>query len=34
MAEAPHILIVEDQPSTAEMLTSYFESQGYEVARH
>lgn len=31
MAEAPHILIVEDQPSTAEMLTSYFESQGYKV---
>jgi PleD family two-component response regulator len=28
---APHILIVEDQPNTAEMLTSYFEAQGYEV---
>jgi len=28
---APHILIVEDQPSTAEMLTSYFETQGYKV---
>jgi len=27
----PHILIVEDQPNTAEMLTSYFEAQGYEV---
>lgn len=31
MAEAPHILIVEDQESTAEMLTSYFQAQGYEV---
>lgn len=29
--EAPHILIVEDQVNTAEMLTSYFESQGYRV---
>jgi PleD family two-component response regulator len=28
---APHILIVEDQPSTAEMLASYFETQGYKV---
>jgi CheY-like chemotaxis protein len=27
----PHILIVEDQPNTAEMLTSYFSAQGYEV---
>lgn len=27
----PHILIVEDQPTTADMLTSYFETQGYEV---
>jgi len=27
----PHILIVEDQPNTAEMLTSYFKAQGYEV---
>jgi len=26
-----HILIVEDEPNTAEMLTSYFEAQGYEV---
>ncbi len=31
MAEVPHILIVEDQANTAEMLTSYFEAQGYEV---
>lgn len=31
MAEVPHILIVEDQPNTAEMLTSYFQAQGYEV---
>lgn len=26
-----HILIVEDEPNTAEMLTAYFESQGYDV---
>ncbi len=26
-----HILIVEDEPNTAEMLVSYFEAQGYEV---
>ncbi len=31
MAAVPHILIVEDQANTAEMLTSYFEAQGYEV---
>ncbi|RLC67987.1 MAG: hypothetical protein DRI48_00850 [Chloroflexi bacterium] len=31
VAEAPHILIVEDQANTAEMLTSYFEAQGYKV---
>ncbi len=31
MAQVPHILIVEDQANTAEMLTSYFEAQGYEV---
>ena len=31
MTGAPHILIVEDQPSTAEMLASYFETQGYKV---
>jgi len=31
VAENPHILIVEDQPNTAEMLTSYFRAQGYEV---
>ncbi|MFQ6099755.1 MAG: response regulator [Anaerolineae bacterium] len=31
MAEAPHILIVEDQVNTAGMLTSYFEAQGYQV---
>ena len=31
VAAVPHILIVEDQPSTAEMLTSYFEAQGYKV---
>ena len=31
MAEAPHILIVEDQPETAEMLVSYFKTQGYRV---
>ncbi|RME36841.1 MAG: response regulator [Thermoflexia bacterium] len=28
----PHILIVEDEPNTAEMLTSYFQIQGYEVS--
>lgn len=27
----PHILVVEDQASTAEMLASYFGSQGYHV---
>lgn len=27
----PHILIVEDQPNTAEMLTSYFKAQGYHA---
>jgi len=31
VAEVPHILIVEDQANTAEMLTSYFEAQGYKV---
>ncbi len=31
MAVVPHILIVEDQANTAEMLTSYFKTQGYEV---
>lgn len=31
MVGVPHILIVEDQPNTAEMLTSYFQAQGYEV---
>ncbi|MCX7682151.1 MAG: response regulator [Anaerolineae bacterium] len=31
MTAVPHILIVEDQANTAEMLTSYFEAQGYEV---
>jgi PleD family two-component response regulator len=31
VAGAPHILIVEDQANTAEMLTSYFKAQGYEV---
>ncbi len=28
---APHILIVEDQSNTAQMLASFFEAQGYEV---
>jgi DNA-binding response OmpR family regulator len=32
VAQAPHILIVEDQPDTVEMLASYFETQGYEVS--
>ncbi len=31
MAEVPHILIVEDQENTAEMLNSYFTAQGYEI---
>ncbi len=31
MAGAPHILVVEDQQSTAEMLISYFKAQGYKV---
>lgn len=31
MPGTPHILIVEDQPDTAEMLASYFKTQGYEV---
>jgi PleD family two-component response regulator len=31
VAGVPHILIVEDQANTAEMLTSYFKAQGYEV---
>jgi len=30
-AKAPHILVVEDQPATADMLESYFETQGYRV---
>jgi len=29
--EPRHILIVEDESNTADMLTSYFEAQGYEV---
>lgn len=32
VTQAIRILIVEDQVNTAEMLTSYFEAQGYEVA--
>lgn len=31
MAEVPHILVVEDQENTAEMLNSYFTAQGYEI---
>ena len=31
VAGAPHILIVEDHPNTAEMLTAYFTGQGYRV---
>ena len=31
VAETPHILIVEDQSNTAEMLHSYFQAQGYKV---
>jgi len=31
VAGVPHILVVEDQADTAEMLTSYFKAQGYEV---
>lgn len=31
MVKVPRILVVEDQVDTAEMLTSYFEAQGYEV---
>jgi len=31
VAGVSHILIVEDQANTAEMLTSYFEAQGYKV---
>lgn len=31
MASQKHILIVEDEPNTAEMLASYFETQGYKV---
>jgi PleD family two-component response regulator len=31
VAGTPNILVVEDQPETAEMLTSYFKTQGYEV---
>jgi len=32
VAGAPHILIVEDQENTAEMLVSYFRAQGYQVS--
>jgi DNA-binding response OmpR family regulator len=32
MAETQRILIVEDSIETSEMLTTYFEAQGYEVA--
>ncbi len=31
MTPQQHILIVEDEPNTAEMLASYFEAQGYQV---
>jgi len=31
VSKVPHILVVEDQVDTAEMLTSYFEAQGYSV---
>jgi len=30
--EPRQILLVEDEPSTAEMLTTYFSSLGYEVS--
>jgi len=30
--QVPYILVVEDQAETAEMLTSYFKVQGYQVA--
>jgi PleD family two-component response regulator len=29
--KVPHILVVEDQPATADMLESYFKSEGYRV---
>lgn len=32
MAAVPHILVVEDESGTAEMLTSYFEAQGFRVS--
>jgi len=32
MADRPHLLVVEDDRDTAEMLVAYFEAQGYEVA--
>ena len=31
MAKQTKILIVEDDPDTAEMLSAYFQAQGYEV---
>ena len=31
VAEVPHILVVEDQSTAAGILTSYFETHGYEV---
>lgn len=31
MAERLHLLVVEDERDTADMLTAYFEAQGYEV---
>jgi DNA-binding response OmpR family regulator len=31
VTRVPHILIVEDQANTAEMLTTYLRGQGYEV---
>jgi len=32
MADRPRIMIVEDDRDTAEMLTAYFEAQGYDVS--
>ena len=32
MAPHAHILVVEDEAGTADMLTVYFEAQGYEIA--
>lgn len=33
MADTPHVLVVDDEPATRQLLASYFESEGYRVTQ-